>query len=134
MIPGNTWILLPPALRQNLITRPQELRIQALEINPTEIRTDEILTMPVTVGVLLSEPVTDAGLTIPLFFVSQQLANNPPLPPGFQPTALPPIIVDVGSSVGQVEIAPGTITETSLIVAQQLNDPAETVSAVITII
>jgi hypothetical protein len=88
----------------------------------------------VAASIMLNAAVTDNAVTLPLFFLTKQLVDNPPLPPGTQPTPLPSIIIPPGSNTGQIQLGQTNITESVVIFVQQLNDPGTTLSTVLTII
>jgi hypothetical protein len=111
---------------------PNSISILSLEVNPASVQISQVQTVVATVT--LSGAVTDAALSIPLFFIAKSIADIQPLPPGTQPVPLATIVVQVGSSTGSVSLTGANITETAVILTPQINDPSNVITAILTIV
>ena len=122
--PGTT-----PGPRPGPIT---DLTIASITLSPDSVTVSQVPN--VTALVTLSGAVTNANVTVPLFFISQSLAETQPLPPGTQPTLISQVIIPVGAATGSTQLGTANITETSFILTPQLDDPGNIITALLTIV
>lgn len=129
---SDTWEHLDTSTPGPVVAPPSAITIVNLQIAPNQVTTAQVSSVIVTVT--LSAPVTLNDLTLPVFFLSKQVADVLPLDPSVQPTPLPPIVIRVNNISGQTMLGGAVITETVVILVPQPNDPSSIVSDVLTIV